>query len=168
MGWLTLALAVGTVPAFAEVEVEGVRIRVHVRASEYTYELTNTGRDPITRFEFAFTSGYNFTPPDGWESDQDGDVFRAWAQRKGDAIHPGHTVRFSLRVSSRGGVLGHVPARVETLSGKSVTLRNVWGAVPEPRGHVLLVAGVAGAIFVLHSLLLARSDCRSDRRATPP
>lgn len=168
MGWLTLALAVGTVPAFGEVEAEGVRIRVHVRASEYTYEVTNLGRDPIMRFEFTFTNGYNFTPPDGWESDHDDGVFRAWTQRERDAIRSGHTGQFSLRVSSQGAVLGHVPARVETLSGKSVTLRNVWGAAPEPRGHVLLVAGVAGAIFVLHSLLLARSDCRSGRRATPP
>jgi len=155
------------VPAFAEVEAEGVRIRVHVRADEYTYEVTNTGRDPITRFEFAFTSGYNLTPPGGWERDYDGSAFRTWTQREGDAIRLGHTGRFSLRVSSRGAVLGHVRARVETLSGESVTLRDVWGAVPEPRGHVLLVAGVAGAIFVLHGLLLARSDGRSGCGATP-
>jgi hypothetical protein len=164
MVWLLIALTLVDKPGPGSLVVEEgcVRVRVQVAASLYTYELTNVGDDPITRFEVPYHNGYAFTVPDGWKSETDEITFRAWATGERYAIHPGHTGEFSFRVTSKGSaVLGHVDVRAESASGESTALRNVWGAVATPRSYVLHVAGVALAIFVVHALLLIRSDRRA-------
>lgn len=152
-----------------EVEQGGVRVRALVGASLYTYELTNIGSDPITRFEVPYHNGYAFTAPDGWSSEVDETTFRAWAKQGRYAILPGRTAQFSFRVTSKGSaVLGNVTVRVEAASGESTTLSDVWGAVALTRGHVPFVAGILIAIFVGHWLMLARNDRRAARLARVP
>ena len=160
----TLMLATG--PASAEVEAAGVRIQVEVHAGLYTYEVLNLASDPIRSFEINFAQAYNFKSPEGWECEEDGDTFRAWSPRAGDAIHRGEKGQFSLRMNSRGAVLGQADVRLETLSGAPVVVDNVWGAVPEPRAHIVLVGGVVGVIVAFHGLLLARRKSRNGRATT--
>jgi len=168
MSYLLLLLAAGAPSAVDEVESGNVRIRVHVQASRYTYEVANLGRDSITSFEVAFANGYDFHAPKGWETEHVGDIFRAWSRNEKDAIHGGDARQFSVTVSSLGSVLGRVPARVETRNGGSITLKNVWGGVLTPRGQIMLTACLTGGIFIFHYMLLARGARRSARTAIAP
>ncbi len=152
--WLVTTVA----PVFREVAAESVRIRTFVRASVYTYQVTNHGAEPITRFEVPYGDGYYFQVPEGWQKDDGGNVFRAWTDQVSSAIQPHAAGTFSFRVTSRGAVLGLVPARVVRASGVTVTVPDVWGAVPEPHSHVLLVTATVAAIGGLHAWLATHAE----------
>jgi len=151
-----ILLATMFTPSFGETVAGAVRIRVYVRASVYSYQVINEGIGPITRFEVPYSDGYYFQVPEGWKKDVRGGVFRAWTEDDSRAIRPGAYGVFSFRVTSRGAVLGPVAARIERVSGQTVVLPNLWGAVPEPRGNVLLVAGSVLALCALHTWVAAR------------
>jgi hypothetical protein len=163
-----MLLALATVPVLSDVQGEGVRLRVWVRASVYTYELTNLGLEPITRFEVPYTNSYYFNVPAGWEHDADDDVFRAWTADPGSAIRCGQAAEFFFRVTSGGAVLGHVAAQVGRGDGSMTTLVNTWGPVPEPRQHILFVAAVVAWLMMLHTGVAARAECRTagEKRVT--
>lgn len=148
-----LAAALGS----SEVEQNGVRVRTDIQASVYTYEVTNVSARPIMRFEVGYSNGYHFEAPRDWQFDSESGVFSAWTADQKWAIYRGQTRRFSFNVTSKGAVLGKVDARVKTVGGEAIDFEQVWGAIPEPRGQVLLVAGVVLAIFALHTLISARA-----------
>lgn len=148
-----LAAALGS----SEVEKSGVRVRTDIHASVYTYEVTNLSARPIMRFEVGYSNAYYFKAPLGWEFDSEGGVFAAWTGDQRRAIYRGQTRKFSFNVTSKGAVLGNVGARVESAGGEAIEFDQVWGAIPEPRGQVLLVACVVLAIFALHTLIAARA-----------
>ncbi len=156
-----LILALAAVPVLSDVQAEDVRLRVWVRASVYTYELTNLGLEPITRFEVPYTNSYYFNVPAGWEYDADDDVFRAWTADPAHAIRCGQAAEFFFRVTSAGAVLGNVAAQVGRGDGSMTALANTWGPVPEPRQHMLLVAAVVAGLMMLHAGLAARADRRT-------
>ena len=158
MTWFILALTTIAGPAYADVEVDGVRIRASVRANVYTYELTNLRREPVSKVEIPGHESYRFTVPDGWEYSGEGGVLRAWTSNENNAIKPGDSGSFSIRVSSKGASLSLVRAKVELTSGESIVFDKVWGAVPQPTSYIALVAGGVVVIFALHAWLLTRAD----------
>ena len=157
--WLTAALA-STALGQMEVQKDGVRLRVEVFASVYTYQITNLATGNITHLEIPYHHSYYFQVPDGWESNTEGGIFRAWTKDPRQGIKPGQTAEFSLRVSSAGAVLGLTSATVGFDSGAKVTLTDVWAPVPEPRWTILLVVLGIVAIVLVHTVLLSRRDRR--------
>lgn len=152
-------------PVYSEVTVGGLRVYSQVRANVYTYVVTNHDNDPVVRFEVPYGDGYYFHAPEGWHTDSTDGVFRSWTDKDLRKLYPGRPGTFYFRVTSRGAVLGPVQAVAVLQSGRTVTLPNVWGAVPEPRGHVLLLALVVTGICVMHARWTAQHD---DESAPPP
>ena len=74
--WLAAVVAaLAFVPA--DVEREGVRVEVSVRAHVYTWTVTNLSAPPITTFEVAYHNCYSERAPEGWEVVLDADRLRA-------------------------------------------------------------------------------------------
>lgn len=141
-------------------EQAGVRIQTSVRASIYTYTITNIGCEPITRFQIPYSDGYYFKPPHGWQHDDANHVFNAWTDNPLHAIRLGTSATFSFRVTSRGALLGYVDARVRSNDGSEHTINNVWGAVHEPPAQPLAIAATLIAIILFHTW-------HTNRTATP-
>lgn len=145
-------------PIYSEVTVGGLKVYSQVRANVYTYVVTNHDNDPVVRFEVPYGDGYYFHAPEGWHTDSAGGVFRSWADNDLRKLHPGRPGTFYFRVTSRGAVLGPVQAVAVLQSGHTVTLPNVWGAVPEPQGHVLLLTLVVTGLCAAHARWTAHHD----------
>lgn len=157
LSWLTLAVAAALLGGF-EVEQDGVHVSVDIESSNYYYRVTNVEAEPITSFEVRHHGAYNPQAPDGWEHEMDGPSFRAWTTDASTAIVRDATKLFSLRVSSKGAVLGLVEMSLGSAAGNSIVIPQVWGPVPEPQSTVLLIGAVVLVIVLLHSWLLARWD----------
>jgi hypothetical protein len=142
------------VPASAEFEKDGVSISVTVRSSIYTYKVTNHDSEPIVGFEIGQHAAYNFVAPDIWKVESTDKIFRAWTDKTWASIDPNQTNEFSMRVSSKGAVLGTSPVKIQFQSGKVVLLDNVWTPVKEPRSYVYLVAGVVFVLVAGHSIFV--------------
>ena len=158
-------LVMATVLGPADVEKDGVRIHVDVHASDYTFTVWNVGAEPIMSFEIPQSNAYLFRAPDGWSMESDLVKFRAWTDDRRQAIRRRNPGTFSMRVSTKGAVLGEVDAEVGLKSGETVVLPKVWGVVPEPRSTVLLVSAVVGVLIVFHTLVLTWLERRALRRS---
>jgi hypothetical protein len=162
MIWCLLAVTMMGGPNSREIEQGGVRVRTEIRAALFTYVVTNLACEPIMRLEVPYHNGYDFKVPEGWESDIEGDVFRAWTTDERYSIYHVRTGEFAFRLTSKASaVLGSVELRLEPVTGEPVILRDVWGAVPTPTGYVHLVSAMVLAIFLGHTLLVARSTRRA-------
>jgi len=150
-------------PNEAEFEAEDVHVHVSVRSNIYTYTVTNLGTSPIIAFEVREHSAYNFIAPEDWDKEFSGGVARARAGNTEVAIRPGEAADFSLRLSSKGAVLGYAPAKVHFQSGKTVTISGVWATVPEPRGYVGWVSAIVLIILLLHTTVLVYKDRRRQK-----
>ena len=137
-----------------ESEKDGVRISVNVRASVYTYKITNLSAPPITRFEVQQHMSYNFEPPVGWAYDKKSDRFLARVEDLSASIHRGETGIFSLRVSSKGAVLGLVKAKIGFDYRDDIVITDIWGPVAESRNYLYLIIGILTAILLIHIFLL--------------
>jgi len=137
---------------------DDAEITVSIQANVYTYKVSNLGSSPIVAFEVAQYAAYNFQAPDGWQMDTSGRLFRAWIETPTTGIAPGETAQFSMRVSSKGAILGHAPAKLKPQSGRMIELADVWCPIPEPRSYIALVAGVILLIALLHgAIIITRS-----------
>ncbi len=160
MSWLVVTLAIVVVGP-ADAQQDGVRIHVEIQASDYTYWVGNVASRPITRFEVAQSNAYLFRAPDGWQVESKDGLFVAWTDDVRHAIRRRGTGKFSLRVTSKGAVLGEVQARLGLKSGESIVIDDLWGIVPEPRSTVLLVSGVMAALMLFHAGFMALLDRRA-------
>lgn len=142
-------------PGVSTVEINGVEVRTSVRANVYTYTVTNHHPAPVCEFEVAYSDGYNFTAPEGWTITADAGVFRARVAEAGRPIKRGESGSFSFRITSRGGVLGRVDGRLNTIGGAPQRVPHLRGAVPLPRSYVLFVAGT---VLALAGLYTARAN----------
>ncbi len=160
--WLAaLVAALASVPA--DVEREGVRVEVSVRAHVYTWTVTNVSAPPITTFEVAHHNCYSERAPEGWEVVLERDRMRAWTNDPRRAIRPGRSGRFSAQVSSGGAVLGAVPLTIgfgPDPGNDLATIRfeEVWGPVRMPTSAFVTVAVTIMGVAVLHALLLGRKS----------
>lgn len=145
----------------------GATVRASVRASLYNYEVHNTGTQRIAAFRVNYANAYAFEVPPGWQYTSTGDVFCAFTDREWEMIRPGGKARFAFRVTSKGAVLGHVAAAVETESGATIALPNLWGPVPEPPGHALAVAATLAVLAVLYAGGLLLQSRRGTRVSAP-
>ncbi len=139
-------------------------ITVDVHSNIYTHTVSNLSRSAIVGFEVGQHAAYNFETPEGWQTDSSGGTFRAWAEIPAKGITPGQTGEFSMRVSSKGAVLGRAAARVNFESGQTAELADVWSPAAEPRSYIALVAGGMLLIVLAHSAIIAARD----RRAQEP
>lgn len=168
--WLAaLVTALAAVPA--DVEREGVRVEVSVRAHVYTWTVTNLSAPPITTFEVAHHNCYSERAPEGWEVVLEPDRIRAWTSDPRLAIRPGRSASFTAQVSSGGAVLGAVPltlgfapappaGQAPDLGTDPGTIRfeEVWGPVRMPTSAFVTVAVTIVGVAVLHALLLGRKS----------
>lgn len=152
---LTLLTAGLNAPVFDLQTADGVSIRAQVRASVYSYEVSNVGAPPIREFEVGYSDGYDFKAPEGWEIHASPGCFRAVAGQEGLPIGPGRTGVFSFRVTSRGGVLGTVSARCTTDERATVVVPRIWGVVSLPHSYLLVVAATLVGLTLLHHALAA-------------
>jgi len=162
LAYVFIALTIAT-PNQAEFKTDQVSIKVDIQSNIFKYEVTNLGASPIVGFEAQHHASYNFIVPDGWHKEDSSDLFKAWTDDLELAIGPGKTAEFSMRVSSRGAVLGRAPAKVRFQSGQTATVPNVWSPSPEPRSYIFLIAGLTLFIILLHTAALVRKN----RRRTP-
>ncbi len=160
--WLAaLVTALASVPA--DVEREGVRVEVSVRAHVYTWTVTNLSAPPITTFEVAHHNCYSERAPEGWEVVLEPDRIRAWTDDPRLAIRPGRSASFTAQVSSGGAVLGAVPLTIgfgpapRTDPG-TIRFEEVWGPVRMPTSAFVTVAVTIMGVAVLHALLLGRKS----------
>ena len=161
--YMIVALA-GMVPGQAEFKTDDVHICVNIQSSIYTYKVTNLATSPIVRFEVKQHAAYNFIVPNGWQKEISAGVFRAWANDPQAAIQSKKTAEFSLRVSSKGAVLGREPAKVGFQSGKTIAVSGVWVPVPEPRSYIALVAAAILIILLVHTAVLVSRDRREGKK----
>lgn len=129
-------------------------ITVGIQSNIYTYKVKNLGRSAIVAFEVGQHAAYNFETPEGWQIDSSGETFRAWTEIPAKGIAPGQTGEFSMRVSSKGAILGRAAARVKFESGQTAELMDVWSPAAEPRSYIALVAGGMLLIVLAHSAII--------------
>jgi len=154
---IVLLLAAGSfVPA--EIEQDGIRVRVSVKSHIYTWEVTNVAAPPITTFEIAVHKSYDYHAPPGWTVERSRERFRAWTDDRDSAIRVNRSKSFSSRVSSLGAVLGQLPLTLgfDPDSTEPVTFDAVWGPVRKPVSLAVLVAGTIVMIAGVHTLVLWR------------
>jgi hypothetical protein len=147
-------------PNQAEFKVEQVSIKVDIQSNIFRYDVTNLSTSPIICFEAKHHAAYNFQAPDGWHKEDSSNLFKAWTDDPQSAVGPNKTGQFSMRVSSRGAVLGQAPVRIQFQSGQIVSVSDVWSPSPEPRNYVFLVAGLTLFIILLHSSVLIYKEHR--------
>jgi hypothetical protein len=144
--------ALYTTPGNAVFENNKVSISVTINSSIYEYKVTNHDSEPIVGFEICQHAAYNFIAPPMWEVESTDKIFSARTDKTWTSINPSETKMFSLRVSSKGAVLGTSPVKIQYQSGKVVLLSNVWAPIKEPGSYLYLVAGVSLALVAGHSI----------------
>jgi len=143
-------------PGQAVFKSQDAIITVNIASSIYTYKVTNLNTDRITSFEIGQHASYNFIAPEGWEKKMHENIIHAYATKPSYAIEPNKTAEFSLRISSRGAVLGTAPAKLIFESGKTIIIPGVWAPVAEPKSYIVLVAGIIIAIILIHTFIVTR------------
>jgi len=150
-------------PGKAEFKTDKAIVRVTVSSSIYTYEVTNLQGSPIVRFKIGQHHSYAFTPPDGWERQSEKDFFCADTNRPDKTIGFRQTKDFSVRVSSRGAVLGKSDIELRSESGQIIVIPGVWSPASETKSYPLAVAGTIIAIMLIQTVIVNR---RSKRKLT--
>ena len=157
--YLFTALAL-LAPNQAEFKTEQVGIMVDIQSNIFRYDITNLASSPIVCFEAHHKAAYNFQAPEGWHKEHTSERFCAWTDEPQSAIGPNKTGQFSMRVSSRGAVLGRAPVRIQFLSGQTVTVPDVWSPSPEPRSYVFLIAGLFLFTILFHTAAISFKNRR--------
>jgi len=158
-----LLLAAISMPNQALFENNGISISAEINSNIYTYRITNQNNSPVTQFEIEPHACYNFTVPKGWEFEESSESFKAWATSEFFGIKGKKTGEFSMRVSSKGAVVGLAPAKVQLASGESINLSAVWTPHREPKSHIVLVSTILLSILILHTVLTTRKASRSSK-----
>ncbi len=150
-----VVLFLAAVSDLGEFQTDKVSISVNIQSSIYTYQITNRNTSPMVSFEIPEHAAYNFIAPKDWKAEESEGIFKAWTDDFLQGIRSGEKEDFSMRVSSKGAVLGQVPAVIRFHSGESITVPAVWAPVAESRSYIFLVGGVILAIFVFHIWIIA-------------
>lgn len=138
-------------------------ITVGIQSNIYTYKVKNLSSSAIVAFQVGQHAAYNFETPEGWQIDSSGGTFGAWTEIPAKGIAPGQTGEFSMRVSSKGAILGRAAASVKFESGQTAELADVWSPAAEPRSYIALVAGGVLLIVLAHSAIIVARDRRSQK-----
>jgi len=142
----------------AEFAADGATVVVGIQSNIYTYQVRNLSHRPVVGFQVPQHAAYNFKAPEGWRIETSDGLFRARTDSATTAIAPGQTAEFSMRVSSRGAVLGRAPLNIDFASGRTIELQDVWTPAPEPPAYLALVAGIILLIALLHSAIIIRRN----------
>ena len=140
-----------------------IHITVTIKANIYTYKVTNLDDSAIVEFEVQQNAAYNFMAPDNWEVDISSNSFRSWTNNPQAAIAHYKTAEFSLRVGSKGAVLGCSPVQLKTQSGEIITIEGVWAPVPEPKSYIFFVGGLVLFILLFHSAIIIIKNRRVEK-----
>ncbi|HPS56427.1 MAG TPA: hypothetical protein PLP05_12580 [Sedimentisphaerales bacterium] len=147
----------------AEFKTDQANLTVNITSNIYTYLLFNQASTAIVGIEIPQHAAYNFKAPDFWEMEETKDSLHAWTDNNSAAILPDTAMEFSMRVSSRGAVLGQKPVKIYFRSGNTISIDNVWVPTAEPRSYVMLVAGMIFVILILHTALVVRRNRRKNK-----
>ncbi len=131
-------------------------VQVTIRSSIYTYKVINLSTKPIVEFEINQHASYDFTAPAGWEKQTSEGTFKAYAKEPRYAIKPETSGEFSLRVSSKGAVLGKKTVKITLESGEKIEVPEVWVPAAEPKNYIALVAGTIVGIILIHTIITTR------------
>ena len=154
------AILLAVAPNQKDFIVEDVKITTQVESNIFMYTVTNLGTDPIVGFQMKYYASYYFMAPDGWEKQDVDKVFMAKSKDKETAILQNSSGEFSMRVSSKGAVLGIKPVEVEFASGRKV-IADVWAPVVEPASYKVFIITIVLAVLLSHSLLVMRQKKRN-------
>jgi len=138
-------------------------IQVTIHSSIYTYKVTNLGTKPVVAFKIEQHASYDFIAPVGWEKQTSEGIFKAYTNESRYAIEPQTSGLFSLRVSSRGAVLGKGAVKITFESGETIEVPEVWVPVAESKSYIALVAGMIAGIIVIHAIITARKSKQSPK-----
>ncbi len=151
------------IPGQATFKSRQAIVSVDIHSSIYRYKVMNLDTDRIVGFEIAQHAAYNFIAPDGWEKETPPGIFKAYTKEPRHGIEANKTAEFSLRVSSRGAILGSKPAKITFESGKTIIIPQVWAPVPEPKSYIILVAGMILAIIVMHTIITTKKRTQQNQ-----
>lgn len=156
-------IMVGVLPNQAQFKNDKAAVVVDVSSNIYTYTVSNNTSDPVVGFEIAEYASYNFKTPQGWERDTSGGIFKCWTEDPYFAITPNKNGKFSLRVSSKGAVLGTATVRLKFHSGGATSIPGAWAPAREPKSSAFLVAAAMLVIMAAHILILTLRDRRKHK-----
>ena len=136
-------------------KTDQVEIAVNIHSSIFQYRITNISQEPINFIEFNHTAAYAFTAPEGWKYKQASpNTFETWTEASKMAIYPDKSKDFSLRVSSRGAVLGLAPIKIKVHSGETITIPDIWAPSPEPTSYLYFILGMLFLILIAHTAII--------------
>ncbi len=141
-------------------ECQQAKLKVEVQASIYTYSVTNLSHAAIVSFEILCHSSYSFQGPNQWKKSYSDSIYRAWTQEVQAGIQPQETKTFSLRVGSKGAVLGHVPLSLSYINGECVQIRDIWSPQPEPARYRIYLGILLFLVLSFHFLWVQRKRSR--------
>lgn len=146
---LILAISISN-PKSLDLRHSDFDLSVTINSNIYTYRLKNTGSETIVGIELPQHAAYNFICPQGWIVEATSDKAAASVLDSQKGIHPYQEGIFSMRVSSRGAVLGAAPITVHFQSGRSAAVPDVWVPVPEPSYYRFTVAAIVLSLVFYH------------------
>ena len=158
----------GALPSQAEFKNDKAAVVVDVSSNIYMYTVSNGTSDPVVGFEIAEYASYNFKTPERWEREISGGIFKCWTEDPYFGITSNRTGEFSLRVSSKGAVLGTATVRLKHRSGGATSIPGVWAPVREPKSGVFAVAATVLVIMAAHLVILTVRDRRNRKSQRPP
>ena len=138
----------------AEFKTDKASVQVSIDSSVYTYKVTNLQESPIVSFKINHRNSYAFTPPQGWTRESMPSTFYAETNEPDKSIGFEKTSEFTVRVSSRGAILGKTKLELRTKSGEIITIPAVWAPTAEPAGYPAAVAGTVIAILLFQVLII--------------
>ncbi len=153
-------------PRSATFEHLDVQIRVTVVGNDYTYQVTNRGSCPITRFEIAQINTYKHLAPDGWQTGKDRHLFSAWATEQSHGIHPDQSKSLEMRVASTGAVLTEGVAQVTFADGHVTDVRGVWRPGAQSTWTKIFFSSALAMIILAHTVWLGLRRRRADTPLT--
>lgn len=144
-----------------------------VSGHNYSWQVRNSGAQPIVEIRFPHFRTGLFFPPSGWSSDctspmqvgatGEPGVCTTRATASGDAISPGRSLAFSMRITSGGVKRGPGEVTVRFADGSETRVAGVELPQPEAAGDKNLPLLGLGGVFAI--LLIVQAVRNRRRRA---
>ena len=148
--FLCLAMMLASVSSYeSEFKTDDVSIKYQISSNDHEYKVTNLSQIPIVGFMIKPHASYFYNAPQSWQKETSSNLFRTWTKNPQFAIKPNQIALFSLRVGSKGAVLRRGNAEIKFQSGKVIIIPDILIPGPEPKIHLMIVAGTLLSIFLL-------------------
>jgi hypothetical protein len=145
---IVFAVACGFAEQFT---TDQMTVVADVKSNVFSYEVTNRAEKALVGIRIPQHATYDFIVPDGWETQIEGEILHIWTAEPLRFIRHGDSIRFSMRVSSHGAVLGKRDMTLGLEGEQTLNVAGVWVPVPEPSEQLWLVAGCLMVILSVHA-----------------